>query len=266
MAITDRVTVLRDGRVAARLATRETTAREIVRAMTGSVPAARPRARGECRRARCVCKRRRSPCAASGKPLVDGRKLQPCAPARSSASPASPATARPSWSRRWSDCAASPPDVVRVAGRDVTGADVAAQREAGLAYIPEDRAAVGTAAGGECGRQSGDGVSSQPAAAPRLAARRRPRCAARARALIARFDIRIASERTAVGTLSGGNMQKIVLARELSHAAPVLIAEQPTRGLDVGATEFIHGELLAERDARPRGAAGLGGAVARSWR
>ena len=68
-----------------------------------------------------------------------------------------------------------------------------------------------------------------------------------ARTLIARFDIRIASERTAVGTLSGGNMQKIVLARELSHAAPVLIAEQPTRGLDVGATGFVHGELLAER-------------------
>ena len=52
----------------------------------------------------------------------------------------------------------------------------------------------------------------------------------------------------AVGTLSGGNLQKVVVARELSHEAPVLIAEQPTRGLDVGATEYIHERLVGERD------------------
>jgi simple sugar transport system ATP-binding protein len=51
-----------------------------------------------------------------------------------------------------------------------------------------------------------------------------------------------------VGTLSGGNLQKIVIARELAHDAPVLIAEQPTRGVDVGAIEFIHSELVRERD------------------
>jgi simple sugar transport system ATP-binding protein len=47
--------------------------------------------------------------------------------------------------------------------------------------------------------------------------------------------------------MSGGNLQKIVVARELSHEASVLLVEQPTRGVDVGATEFIHGQLLAER-------------------
>ena len=73
--------------------------------------------------------------------------------------------------------------------------------------------------------------------------------AERARALIRRFAIRIASERVTVGTLSGGNLQKIVVARELSHEAPALIAEQPTRGLDVGATEYIHQRLVAERDS-----------------
>ncbi len=55
-------------------------------------------------------------------------------------------------------------------------------------------------------------------------------------------------EKLPVGTLSGGNLQKVVVARELSHAAPVLIAEQPTRGVDVGAIEFIHNQLVAERD------------------
>ena len=72
--------------------------------------------------------------------------------------------------------------------------------------------------------------------------------ARRARDLIHKFGIRIGSEQLPVGTLSGGNLQKVVVARELSHTAPVLIAEQPTRGVDVGAIEFIHGQLLAERD------------------
>jgi simple sugar transport system ATP-binding protein len=70
----------------------------------------------------------------------------------------------------------------------------------------------------------------------------------RARGLIARFGIKIPGEGTLVGTLSGGNLQKVVVARELDHEAPVLIAEQPTRGVDVGAIEFIHGRLMAERD------------------
>jgi simple sugar transport system ATP-binding protein len=52
----------------------------------------------------------------------------------------------------------------------------------------------------------------------------------------------------AAGTLSGGNLQKLVMARELAHDAAVLIAEQPTRGVDVGAIARIHGELCAARD------------------
>jgi len=72
--------------------------------------------------------------------------------------------------------------------------------------------------------------------------------AARARELIARFGIRVASEAAPVVSLSGGNLQKLVVARELAHQAPLLIAEQPTRGVDVGAIEFIHGLLIAERD------------------
>jgi ABC-type uncharacterized transport system ATPase subunit len=71
---------------------------------------------------------------------------------------------------------------------------------------------------------------------------------AHAKKLIERFGVKIGSEQLAVGTLSGGNLQKVVVARELSHAAPLLIAEQPTRGVDVGAIEFIHGQLVAERD------------------
>ena len=68
--------------------------------------------------------------------------------------------------------------------------------------------------------------------------RRRVRCATPHRAL-RHSDWRGSGSRSA--RCSGGNLQKIVVARELTHEAPLLIAEQPTRGVDVGAIEFIHG-------------------------
>ena len=64
---------------------------------------------------------------------------------------------------------------------------------------------------------------------------------------IARFDIRTTGPAVRTATLSGGNLQKALLARELARHPRILLAAQPTRGIDVGATEFIHGELLAVR-------------------
>jgi simple sugar transport system ATP-binding protein len=65
---------------------------------------------------------------------------------------------------------------------------------------------------------------------------------------VAEFDIRTQSIEAPVSSLSGGNQQKVVLARELSRPLGVLVACQPTRGLDVGAIEFVHGRLIEERD------------------
>ncbi|HTL88628.1 MAG TPA: ABC transporter ATP-binding protein [Leptolyngbya sp.] len=67
--------------------------------------------------------------------------------------------------------------------------------------------------------------------------------------LVQRFLIRAASVKMQVGKLSGGNAQKVVFARELSRDHQVLLAAQPTRGLDIGATEFVHTQLLARRAA-----------------
>jgi simple sugar transport system ATP-binding protein len=64
------------------------------------------------------------------------------------------------------------------------------------------------------------------------------------------FDVRIQSVTDAVSSLSGGNKQKVVLARELSRPVKLLVAAQPTRGLDVGSIEFVHERILAERDAK----------------
>jgi simple sugar transport system ATP-binding protein len=62
------------------------------------------------------------------------------------------------------------------------------------------------------------------------------------------FDIRAASAEVPVGTLSGGNQQKVVVARELSRPVTLLVASQPTRGLDVGSIEYVHRRIIDERD------------------
>jgi ABC-type uncharacterized transport system ATPase subunit len=72
--------------------------------------------------------------------------------------------------------------------------------------------------------------------------------AANAKARIAEFDIRTESPETPVSMLSGGNQQKVVVAREFSRPLKVLIASQPTRGVDVGSIEFIHKRIIHERD------------------
>jgi simple sugar transport system ATP-binding protein len=64
---------------------------------------------------------------------------------------------------------------------------------------------------------------------------------------IERFDIRTSGPDARTGTLSGGNLQKALLAREIARDPRILLAAQPTRGIDVGAAEFIHGQFLALR-------------------
>jgi simple sugar transport system ATP-binding protein len=66
---------------------------------------------------------------------------------------------------------------------------------------------------------------------------------------IAEFDVRAPSAYTLAGKLSGGNQQKLIVAREFSRPSKLVVAAQPTRGLDVGSIEFIHGRLVEQRDA-----------------
>jgi simple sugar transport system ATP-binding protein len=67
--------------------------------------------------------------------------------------------------------------------------------------------------------------------------------------LVEKFDIRAPNAYLSAGSLSGGNKQKVVVARELSQQLDVVVAAQPTRGVDVGSIEFIHNQLIAARDA-----------------
>ena len=140
---------------------------------------------------------------------------------------------------------------VRLLGRDVTAESVRTRRERGLAVIPEDRRGEGSAITMSITENIMLGHHRRPpiGATSGLAKGWMSLPAARRMAseLIEAFDIRTSGESLPVGALSGGNAQKVVVARELAHHAPLLIAEQPTQGVDVGAIEAIHGRLLDYR-------------------
>jgi simple sugar transport system ATP-binding protein len=136
---------------------------------------------------------------------------------------------------------------VAIAGRDVTNGGAHVSLDAGLGHIPEDRQLRGLVLEFTIAENVELHDFDKPPAArwgwlfPR-------RFIDRARRLIKEFDVRGGGPLTPAGALSGGNQQKVILAREIDRDPQVLIAAQPTRGLDVGAIEFVHRRLIEERD------------------
>jgi ABC-type uncharacterized transport system ATPase subunit len=142
---------------------------------------------------------------------------------------------------------------ITIANENATGLNVLARRGLGLASIPEDRLAEGLATGA---------TVAENLVATRLNDTRYVRSGlldlkaikANAVKLIERFSIRVGGPAYTVSTLSGGNMQKVVVARELAEQPKLLLVNQPTRGVDLGATQFIWRTIT---DARDSGAAVL---------
>ena len=137
---------------------------------------------------------------------------------------------------------------VLVQGKDITASSTRETLAAGVAHIAEDRHRRGLVlqfglAENICLREyRSPGMSRFGWLSPK-------KMIARARGLLKEFDVRGGDVDTLAGSLSGGNQQKVVIARELSADPCVIIAAQPTRGLDVGAIEFVHRRLVEERDA-----------------
>jgi simple sugar transport system ATP-binding protein len=135
---------------------------------------------------------------------------------------------------------------VRLEGEDVTGFPVAELTDRMLSYIPEERMR--------------DGMIKEFSVAENMILREHDKqpysrsgflnlkaISNRADELIAQFHVKTPSRDTRARNLSGGNIQKVVLAREISRSPRVIIAAQPTRGLDIGATEYVRKQLLEQR-------------------
>ncbi len=137
---------------------------------------------------------------------------------------------------------------VTVAGRDVTHAGPRDTLNAGVSHIAEDRHRRGLV----LEFNLAENLALRDYKTPLLSKAgflSPKKMIARARKLLKEFDVRGGDPATRAGSLSGGNQQKVVIARELNADPRVIIAAQPTRGLDVGAIEFVHRRLVEERDA-----------------
>ena len=257
MSVTEQVTVMRHGATVARMATRDTTPAAIARAMVGRDVDLTVRHAGGTDRASAAGSVGGAPAA----PALEVRRLVVRG-------------ARVDRAVNDVSLAVAPGEILGIAGVEgngqtelleaiaglrgvtggsvllggtpITGFAVRARGEAGLSHIPEDRHRRGLVLDysvadnlilGQQHHYAGRGVLDQAA------------IAANAARQVAAFDIRPADPALPARALSGGNQQKIVIAREMSRAFVALLAAQPTRGVDVGAIEFIHDQLRRARDA-----------------
>jgi simple sugar transport system ATP-binding protein len=252
LALSDRVTVMRDGRVVGNLATRDTDAAELARLMVGREVLLR------------VDKRPASP----GDPVLTVRALSVTAA---------------DGTRRLADvsftlhageilgiagvegngqtelvealAALVPPSRVsgrvEFQGRDITALDGRHRHRLGIAHIPEDRHRRGLLLDASLSENAILGVHDRPPAVGRPGSVLLDRTAIRARTeqILRDFDVRPPQPDLPARALSGGNQQKLVVGREFGLPPTLLLVAQPTRGVDIGAIEFIHRKLVALRDA-----------------
>ncbi len=133
-------------------------------------------------------------------------------------------------------------------GVDITKASVREALHSGIAFVPESREEDGLIASFSIEENLILDLHDLPpyAKGPLIS---QSIVAQEAEKRVAEFDIRTLSSKDSASSLSGGNKQKVVLARELSRPVKLVVASQPTRGLDVGSIEFVHERIIAERDA-----------------
>jgi simple sugar transport system ATP-binding protein len=136
---------------------------------------------------------------------------------------------------------------ILAAGKDITNEGARVSLEAGIGHIPEDRQRRGLVLDFTLAENIAlkDYCEEPDSKWGWLFPKR---LLARAKKLLTEFDVRGGGAKTLAASLSGGNQQKVVVAREVSRDPRILVAAQPTRGLDVGAIEFVHRRLVAERD------------------
>ncbi|MDO4887370.1 MAG: ABC transporter ATP-binding protein [Actinomycetaceae bacterium] len=136
---------------------------------------------------------------------------------------------------------------VLLEGKDVTRHSVRHHIDGGIGFVPEDRSTDGMVATFSVAenlvlnRYRNAPFAKGPALSP-------SKVTSNAKELVEEFDVRLSAVTDPISALSGGNQQKVVVARELSRELSLLVVNQPTRGVDVGSIEFIHKRIVAERD------------------
>src|SRR5215204_472277 len=249
LAISDDVTVMRDGRVVGRVKTAETNAAELARMMVG----------------RDVLLRVEKPDARPGAAVLDVKRL-------------SVAVSKGERGLRDVSFEVRAGEIVGIAGvegngqteliealaglvpaahisgkvlfdgRDVTRAGARARLEMGIAHIPEDRHRRGLLLDFDLSENSILGIHHRPPAVSTGPLLDLGGIRARAQELIRDFDVRPANPDLPARALSGGNQQKLIIGREFGLKPKLLLVSQPTRGVDIGAIEFIHRKLVELRD------------------
>ncbi|KGN03241.1 ABC transporter ATP-binding protein [Clostridium novyi A str. 4570] len=136
---------------------------------------------------------------------------------------------------------------IKLNQKDITGKTTKQIMELGVGHIPEDRQQRGLILPYSLYENSILGIHHKAPFSKNMIMNYK-KIKEHAKKLIKEFDVRTPSENVAASALSGGNQQKLIVAREISKDPDLLIASQPTRGVDVGAIEFIHKRLVGERD------------------
>jgi simple sugar transport system ATP-binding protein len=245
MELADRVTIMRDGRVVATVTTKGSTADELARLMVGREVNLRAD-KSDLERGECVLSIRELHVRdASGQEKVRGVSLDV-----HQGEIVGIAGVDGNGQSQLAEAVLNLRPVasgqVSLNGKDVTHISVAEHRALGLGYVPADRRGVGSVTQLTIADNS---ILGSQRSRRRRGFLDRPAIRAYAQMLVSRFGVRSAGIDTAAGKLSGGNLQKVILGREILRGPKVLVVEQPTRGLDVGAIESIWKELLRERES-----------------
>jgi ABC-type uncharacterized transport system ATPase subunit len=251
LAISDEVTVMRDGRIVGRLRTGDTTAADLARLMVGrdvllrvDKPAARP---GETK----LTVRHLSVRPPAGTARVDDVSFEVRA-----GEIVGIAGVEGNGQTELIEALAGLVDPATVSGevsfegQEIARAGARARRELGIAHIPEDRHRRGLLLEFDLAENSILGVHyRKPAVAAGGIMLDQAAIRRRAVAIIGAFDVRPPDPDLPARALSGGNQQKLIIGREFDLRPRLLLVSQPTRGVDIGAIEFIHRQLVALRDA-----------------
>jgi simple sugar transport system ATP-binding protein len=244
LELADRVTVMRDGRVVGAVSTRETTEQELARLMVGRDVNLRAH-RVPVERGRAVLRiQGLHVCDEAGQEKVRGVSLDVHAGEIVGIAGVD-GNGQSQLAQAIMHLRPADHGSVILDEKNVTRLTVAQHRALGLSYVPADRRHVGSIT--EMSIADNSILGSQAKRTRGLFLDKR-KIREHAQTLIARFGVRAAGIGAMAGKLSGGNLQKLILGREILEDAAAIVVEQPTRGLDVGAIESVWLELLRERE------------------